>query len=359
MPARYTSFDAVRALPESALRDLLASGETVERVWAAWGLALRRGAESSGVVKRAASGDPDGGARRHFAVLLAGFGERAAIAALASSDPDEHVRATATRHLIRFARPQPTLWPFVLAQLRDRAPVVRETAILELHAGDPASVLDAAARCIRDPDRSVREALIARLALIAGSEGSPPDLVKEAALKEPEADLRGALLMFWFAREGSAGILASVPKSRREAIAIEVLHLLSLEQLFPPWASLEPMSSLSQGVRDRVFEFFAPDMDKVPLDWLLAYLAGNLARARLHVGLLVPRLAATPSLPENGRAALADLARFARSELAEAPGSEEVDAIGWDEREVWIWKRWRSDLDSLIAQAHRLCDGNG
>ncbi|HKB47617.1 MAG TPA: hypothetical protein VKC57_07965, partial [Ktedonobacterales bacterium] len=169
MPARHAAFDAVRDLPEAALRDLLASDEPVERVWAAWALGLRLGSDSAATLKRAACSDPDAGTRRHLVVLLAGLGERDAVAALAVADLDAHVRATASQYLTRLAGAQPSLWSLVHARLGDAHAVVRETLVLHLTASAPPEVRDAAIRCISDPAPFVREAVIVQLDALDGA----------------------------------------------------------------------------------------------------------------------------------------------------------------------------------------------
>jgi hypothetical protein len=122
----------------------------VERVWAAWALGLRLGSDSAATLKRAAGSDPDAGTRRHLVVLLAGLGERDAVAALAVADLDAHVRATASQYLIRLAGAQPSLWSLVLAHLGDAHAVVRETLVLHLTASAPQEIRDAAIHCISD-----------------------------------------------------------------------------------------------------------------------------------------------------------------------------------------------------------------
>ena len=139
----FDTFEAVHDLPEPSLRDLLEAGEPAERVWAAWALALRLGAAAEGVVRHAATREPDGGIRRHLVIVLAGFGEAAAVAALASGDPDPFVRATANQYAARLALRFPQLWALVKNGLADPAASVRTTLVMQLPADAPADAREA------------------------------------------------------------------------------------------------------------------------------------------------------------------------------------------------------------------------
>lgn len=92
-----TRFDDTRSLRTPRLRALLHDGDAQERVWAAWRLALREGAAFLQTALALADTDPDAGARRHMAIVCAGFGGRRLVQNLAEHDRDPAVRDTAIR----------------------------------------------------------------------------------------------------------------------------------------------------------------------------------------------------------------------------------------------------------------------
>lgn len=110
-------FDEVAELETEELRALLRSGAPRERVWAAWALSLRMGDAARPELLKVARGEPDAGARRHFTVVLAGYGDVDALAALARHDPDGYVRASSCHYLAAVSPPED---PAVGQLLRER-----------------------------------------------------------------------------------------------------------------------------------------------------------------------------------------------------------------------------------------------
>jgi hypothetical protein len=347
MPTRHAAFDAIRDLPEAALRDLLVSDEPVERVWAAWALGLRLGAGSASTLRLAAGNDPDAGARRHLVVLLAGFGERDAVAALAMGDPDAHVRATASQYVMRLAGAQPALWSLVRARLGDAEAVVREALVLHLTANAPLEVRDAAIRCISDAAPAVREAVIGQLDVLHGAQGPLPEAVKGWVMQEPLADLRRLLFAAWRARDGGASLVAEAARTQRQDLALEALDRVAADEPSVPWATVAALAETgSDKVRQRVFSLFTTRMDEVPLGWLLRHFAGHRWAASYGTQLL-PRLARVHSLVPDERAALAAIAHAATEELSRSRDY-------WDDEEYGDWEEWRSKLEALVIEAGRL-----
>jgi hypothetical protein len=347
----HARFEEVRDLPESTLRDLLASGEPVDRIWAAWALGLRLGARSASTLQKAASGDPSAGMRRHLIVLLAGFGERDPIAVIARADPDAHVRATATQYLAALAAVAPSSWSLVLERLDDVEPVVRETLILHLRQDAPAEVREAALRRISDPALPVREAVHARLDALYGAEGPLPAVVRDWALREPTMDLRRSLFAAWRAREGGASLIAAAAQTGREDLALEALDRAVTDEGFLPWATVAVLASAgTRKVRERIFSLFEDRFDEAPLGWLLEHLAGDPWRLLTAVQLL-PRLRATHSLDASEQTAVATIAQAAMQDLA-IP----IDSLDVDERDDW--EQWRRQLEAFIREARRLCGSN-
>ncbi len=91
----YPSFESVHDLDGRTLRQLLAVGDPVERVWAAWSLALELGRDVVPLLLSSlASARP--ATRRCFVIILAGLGERETLQRLTAEEPDDRVRATAS-----------------------------------------------------------------------------------------------------------------------------------------------------------------------------------------------------------------------------------------------------------------------
>jgi hypothetical protein len=358
--AGLAAFDAVRDLPEAALRDLLDTGEPVERVWAAWALGLRLGGRAVGPLRTAVDADPDPGTRRHLVVALAGFGERGAVATLAAADPDPWVRATACQYLERLAAADVTLWPLVLARFGDPAPVVRETLVQQLATGAPAEIRAAALRCVEDEAPQVRQAVVERLDTLL-DQGTPlPEWGKRQALVEPTRALRRALLSAWHQREGSACLLNAVARAGRFDLACEALEILADVEPQVAWPAVAELAEVADRESSRrIFVLFGRRLGDVPLPWLLRYLAGAGWYWDYTSALpeLLPRLARSGSLAAADRAALSTLARRAGEQLAPGtdPWDDEDDPTGDDQGD------WHAQLARLVAEARRLCgeDGDG
>jgi hypothetical protein len=349
MVGHHASFDAVRELPEAVLRDLLASPEPTERVWAAWALALRIGSGSAPVLKKAAKLDPDQGMRRQLVVVLAAFGERDVVVALASDDPDPQVRATGCQYLVRLAVAQAALWPLVLARMRDGESIVRETLVLHLPAEAPPEVRALAVEAAGDPSLSVRQAVVEQLGNLLGPEARVPKTLQAAALREPDDDLRRLMLAAWIAREGGGSLLHAVAAVRRDDLAVEAIGIVAEKEPRIPWGAVGGLADVQTSkVQEHLFDLFAERLDEVPLSWLLQYLAGQgLGRAAVCSDDLLPRLRAEIALEPGDRAALAILAQAADKELA----AGEQDWDDWNME----WSEWQAKMAALAAEGRRLC----
>jgi hypothetical protein len=160
-------FSQTQALSRAQLRALLDQGEgdPTERVWAAWALALR-GADA-GELKAAMAAEPSSGVRRHLAVILAGQGEREALATLAKSDPSLEVRAEATFRLAQVARPTDGPLHELLGFLTGGDAPVREAVLLGIQDQAPDGLWARVAALLADPVPHLR-ALAANRLLEAG-----------------------------------------------------------------------------------------------------------------------------------------------------------------------------------------------
>ena len=98
---RFDTFEEVTALSPPELRELLACGDTIERIWAGWAYAMQCGKDSMPELAEAAKDGPPSGLRRHLIVILAGYREKEIIQTFADSDPNPQVRATACLFLLQ------------------------------------------------------------------------------------------------------------------------------------------------------------------------------------------------------------------------------------------------------------------
>ena len=170
----YSSFESVESLDIETQISLLQEGDAVERVWAAWALGRKLGTEMMPELLRSLKKSPAPGTRRHLIVVLVGLGERSFLETLAVRDPDEYVRATACRYLIRVAQPgdRKILQILVNRLLEDKSPVVRLT-ILQERKGVPILQRKHLQRLAEDPDPEVRHCAVQALGRDKELHGSP------------------------------------------------------------------------------------------------------------------------------------------------------------------------------------------
>ena len=228
------SFAEIRALPPHELRGLIAGGEPVERVHAAWALGLAIGADVVPAARAQTEREPDAGVRRHLTVVLAGFGEWAVVEALAAADPDPYVRASAVTCLGRGGR-EASLW----RALADPSPVVRETCIQVYGPSWPDARLPELVACASDP--ALRFATLEALATLRLSEALLAEL-SEVLTSEPDRATRRAIWAILL-RQGRAVALRHAGR-RSVHLQIELLQLLDARV---PWDELGDLDRSALG----------------------------------------------------------------------------------------------------------------
>jgi hypothetical protein len=117
-----TDYASVAALPEDVQLKLLESGDSPERLWAAWALALRHGRHIVPTLSTLSDTALTEGLKRQLLVILAGLGARTILATIATSDPAPAVRATAVAYYIRTAGNPVSAVPFATVQLHSGIP---------------------------------------------------------------------------------------------------------------------------------------------------------------------------------------------------------------------------------------------
>jgi len=111
--AALEGFREVHALAAGELRPLLDDPDPPLRVWSAWALGLRLGADVVPLLRERLDVEPRAGIRRHFVRMLAGFGAFEMLERLEHADPDAGVREDAAWFRQRCTTPNPSLesWP--------------------------------------------------------------------------------------------------------------------------------------------------------------------------------------------------------------------------------------------------------
>src|SRR6478735_10242066 len=88
-------FETVARLSAQEQQRLLDGGDSPERLWAAWALALQIGRNALPLLSSVEQGEISEGLRRQLLVVLAGLGERRLLETIANIDPTPSVQATA------------------------------------------------------------------------------------------------------------------------------------------------------------------------------------------------------------------------------------------------------------------------
>ena len=156
------SFEALADLDSSELRVLIREGRPVEKVWAAWQLAIVAGRDADPALSDALSEEPSAGVRAHWIIVLYSHGESELVSVLAQHDPSALVRETAVRYLAPSAdQPKtPALRPALGACMSDDAPRVRQTTLRHLAAAPGPELLERVYSMSSDPDAQVRMAAL-------------------------------------------------------------------------------------------------------------------------------------------------------------------------------------------------------
>lgn len=138
--AMHSKYEAVAALGATPQRELLASGDATERLWAAWAICTQLGVDALPLVRGLAFDGASEGLRQQILVVVAGLGEREVLKAIAEADPSVKVRATAVRYYLRTAgAAADEAIEFVTPLLQSAAPDI-VLAILGEHDGGRVSI---------------------------------------------------------------------------------------------------------------------------------------------------------------------------------------------------------------------------
>lgn len=192
------NFASVAALSPEEQSRLFEEGDSPERLWSAWAIALRLGREALPLLRSIEGSELQEGLRRQLLVILAGMGERVLLRALAESEQLPSVQATASILYMRTSsdRFSSETTAFALRQLRTAPVEVRRAIVGEQELGQshlPTSDLIAV---LKDADATVRIACAACILKDPSSQGYPDAVcaVVAAFASELDPDVRRAFI---------------------------------------------------------------------------------------------------------------------------------------------------------------------
>jgi hypothetical protein len=271
----YRSYEEIVRLNADTQRQLLQHGDPVERVWAAWAMGVTLGRESTPELMVGLQESPAAGTRRHLLVVLAGLGEREVLRVFAQDDPDDFVRATACRYLIRISGTSENSVDQFLQErlLRDPSPIARQAILTEAPMGLPFVRLEDLALLARDANLDVRQAAIDRLLETKPLQQLFPGVLEGRIADEDNDVLRQRLLALCL-RTGGAARLLELCSTLSSDRSCEILRLLIEAKSECRWEQLSPLSTATEPERDHLLiQLLQPDSIPPAVAWLLRGIA--------------------------------------------------------------------------------------
>ncbi len=197
LTTRYQAFHQVEKLDAKVLEALLRDGDSPERVWAIWALALKKGDQVLTELRPLLGEDPSSGVRRHLLNVFAGHGDLDAVAHVACWDKASWVRQAALLYLCRVApRQGEPVWRLLADRLAcETARPVVCALIAALPDGYPAIVETRLQELAESEHIRVRVAARRRLGRVV-EEGARERVQREAREREEE-DWRRYLPVPW------------------------------------------------------------------------------------------------------------------------------------------------------------------
>jgi hypothetical protein len=190
----HADLTAVLALPAKEQRRLLTDGDPAERLWAAWALALRLGADAVPLLRDGDGLRAPSGLRRQVLVVMAGLGEREVLRTVAEADAVPEVRATACALFLRTAVDgDAEALAFAERQMSSPIGEVREAVLLEHEAGRVRLPEDALFRALRDPPLDIRSVAVRCIGRATPLPEASTKALVDAMKDERDLDHRRAL----------------------------------------------------------------------------------------------------------------------------------------------------------------------
>lgn len=248
------------------LRDVLATGDPEQRVWAGWELGLR--SVGSDDLRRLAEGAPHPGTRRHLAVIVAGMGDHLVLRALAEHDPSPLVRADAITLLWRCTVDVATA-STIEGFFESERSVEVCLCIVKLQPPLPAPVRTRIlTRAVSSESVELRTAAATLLL-----EGEPrcPDALRQRLPIEKDAALADLIRMSWASSVEHRLLLEAAASWDPIAKRAALLALSRSNRLYP-WSALVPFTS-DPNLRPAVLALLTEPYTSDAQSWLLSQLS--------------------------------------------------------------------------------------
>lgn len=242
-------------LSEYELRQLLSNDDAQVRLRAAWALGLKNAELADREVRKAALDEPSAGVRRHWVVMLVGYGDFEPVKLFALEDPNAYVRATACQYLSRVHQKSGDFHDVLVRCCSDSEKRVRGACVRQL----PKQEIELLHRGLEDPEVEVRIAAGDRLLEL--EEGFPE--VLQGQLSEISvATVRQRWLRVWLQREGPNSVMEAMQHA--PPIPVEdILHALVDTGLRASWSKL---ATLLGGLSPSDLPLAAVAVDRATLD---------------------------------------------------------------------------------------------
>lgn len=282
--ASHETYVTVCALEAQAQRALLADGDAVERLWAAWALAMRLAKEAAPeLVGDHAAEEPVAGIRRQLVVIAAGLGEAGLIRVLAQGDPNARVRATGCQYLIATSGAnRADLAEFLrFCLFADPSPIVREEILRWSRPDIPPLTMAEIVRLAHDASPAVRR----WAAIVAERRFAADEIATSGLLERLDAEDEAGLLIelarlaLKCNRPGRILQAAEVQEGKRR---LSLLDLLIGRDLRFAWPAMETLAALRDPAVDRrVVALMDRRGGPVAFAWLVHAIAQRTAEDRI------------------------------------------------------------------------------
>jgi hypothetical protein len=260
---------SVVALPEEAQRALLRTGDSAERVWAMWALALRLGANEADELRAILPSEPSAGIRAHLVVVLAGLGEHQLVHTIAVQDPDSFVRAVACQYVIRaapFGSPGPL--EFALQKLRSDVPRVKQAIIDEAESGRLSLPEATMTALLEDGDVDTRRSALTAVRALPVLSDVIRRAVVDRTMTEPDSTLRADSISFCIQAGQHQALVRRASTALCDA-AVGALAALDRAGLAVSSVDLQYFDNRDEPrLLLALVEFIAKPLDNVAIRWM-------------------------------------------------------------------------------------------
>nr|MDQ3034966.1 hypothetical protein [Myxococcota bacterium] len=214
-----------------------ASDDPSTRVRAAWTMAVRVGATALPELREGPATEPSIGVRRHLLAVVEGLQETALVEAIAQSEPDPRLRATACALIARRFPSDRASVPAIVDRLATETdPSVLLALVQALPPGTPPLIDAGCTALLRRPEPDLRIAIYERHIATGGSLANA--LHDPLARESPE--VRGRILDAWSARSGPRAVIRGVHDAP-VAIAADALVRASAGAI--EWSDVAPLAA--------------------------------------------------------------------------------------------------------------------